>query len=128
MPYAAITYKVKPGHEDEIEQLFANFRRVSTPIIKNDEGEVTGELLGSAVFIKDDLMVRVIHYEGSLADVGRHMARQSGVHNIETGLKPFLAEERDTATPEKFQNHFRRSIMRSIAQLTPENYPGAAVS
>ncbi len=127
MPYAAITYKVRPGHEDEIEKVFANFRRVSTPIISNDEGEVTGELLGSAVFIKDDLMVRVIHYEGSLSDVGRHMARQTGVHNIETALKPYLAEERDTASPEKFQSHFRRSIMRSIAQLTPENYPGATV-
>lgn len=125
MPYAAITYRVKPGHEDSIEEVFTRFRRVSTPVIRNSEGEVTGELLGSAVFIKDDLMVRVIHYSGSLADVGRHMANQQGVHNLETELRPFLAEERDTASEEKFQAHFRRSMMRSIAQLTPENYPGA---
>lgn len=124
MPYAAITYKVKPGHEDEIEEVFSNFRRVSTPVIRNADGEVTGELLGSAVFIKDELMVRVIHYEGSIAEVGRHMAGQGGVHNLESQLQPYLAEERDTASPEKFQAHFRRSIMRSIAQLTPENYPG----
>ncbi|WP_020673777.1 SchA/CurD-like domain-containing protein [Amycolatopsis nigrescens] len=125
MPYAAITYNVKPGFEDEIEEVFSNFKRVSTPIIRNADGEVTGQLLGSAVFIKDAFMVRFIHYEGSIAEVGRHMASQGGVHELESKLQPYLAEERDTQSPDKFQKHFRSSIMRSIAQLTPENYPGA---
>lgn len=30
MPYAAITYLVKPGHEDEIAEIFAGFQRVDT--------------------------------------------------------------------------------------------------
>ncbi|WP_216215922.1 SchA/CurD-like domain-containing protein [Amycolatopsis aidingensis] len=128
MPYAAITYDVQPGYEDEIEQIFADFKRVSTPVIRNAEGEVTGRLLGSAVFIKDDIMVRVIHYEGSLVDVGRHMGQQQGVHELESKLAPYLAKKRDTKTPEAFQQHFRNSLMRSIAQLTPENYPGSATT
>ncbi|MFI6323670.1 SchA/CurD-like domain-containing protein [Nonomuraea sp. NPDC050556] len=126
MPYAAITYKVKPGHEDEIEKIFAGFRRVTTPVITNAAGEKVGELLGSAVFIKDEFMVRVIHYEGSIIEVGKHMATQPGVHDLEEQLAPYLAERRDTKTPEGFRNHFANSIMRSIAQLTPDNYPGAS--
>ena len=128
MPYAAITYDIEPGHEDEIEKIFTEFKRVSTPVIENADGEVVGRLLGSAVFIKDGLMVRVIHYEGSLAEVGRHMARQQGVHEVEAKLASYLAKQRDTSTPEAFQAHFRNSLMRSIAQLTPENYPGAPAS
>lgn len=124
MSYAAITYKVKPGHEDEIEKLFAGFQRVSTPVIRNEAGEKTGELLGSAVFIKDDIMIRVIHYEGSLADVGRHMAVQSGVHKLEEQLMPYLDGHRDTESPEGFRRHFQNSLMRRIAELTPGNYPG----
>lgn len=124
MPYAAITYDVKPGFEDEIEKVFAGFQRVSTPVIRDDAGEKVGELLGSAVFIKDDIMVRVIHYEGDIAAVGRHMSTQHGVHDLETELAPYLAEQRDTQGSDKFQRHFRRSMMRTIAQLTPENYPG----
>ncbi|WP_214321470.1 SchA/CurD-like domain-containing protein [Nonomuraea sediminis] len=126
MPYAAITYKVKPGHEEEIEKIFSGFRRVSTPVIRNAQGEKVGELLGSAVFIKDDLMVRVIHYDGSLPEVGRHMSTQEGVHDLEEQLAPYLAERRDTKSPEGFQRHFANSIMRSIAQLTPDNYPGSS--
>ena len=38
MPYAAITYDVKPGHEDEIAELFANFQRADTPILHNEDG------------------------------------------------------------------------------------------
>lgn len=127
MSYAAITYKVKPGHDDEIAEIFSGFQRVSTPIIRDEAGEVVGRLLGSAVFIKDEFMVRVIHYEGSIAAVGRHMSKQAGVHNLEGKLQPYLAQERDTNSPENFQQYFRDSVMRCIAELTPENYPGATV-
>jgi hypothetical protein len=118
MPYAAITYRVKPGHEDDIAEIFADFKRADTPVLRDESGQETGRLLGTAVFIKDGFMVRVIHYEGSIKDVGRHMAAQRGVHIVEEKLKPYLAEERDTATPEAFQAHFAGSLMRCLSQLS----------
>ncbi|XVQ90047.1 SchA/CurD-like domain-containing protein [Microbispora siamensis] len=120
MPYAAITYNVQPGHEDEIAAVFAAFRRVDTPVLRDEEGRVSGRLLGTAVFIDDATLVRFIHYEGSLEDVGRHMARQAGVHELEEKLKPYLAAPRDTGTEDGFRNHFSASLMRCIAQLSAE--------
>ncbi|MQY11642.1 hypothetical protein SRB5_17610 [Streptomyces sp. RB5] len=126
MPYAAITYRVKPGHEDEIAEIFAAFKRVDTPDFTDEDGDAAGRLLGTGVFIKDDVMVRVIHYEGDFAAVGRHMARQKGVHILEGKLQRYLAEERDTTTPEGFAAYFRDATMRSVAQLTVDTHPAGA--
>ncbi|MFE0155622.1 SchA/CurD-like domain-containing protein [Nonomuraea sp. NPDC059007] len=120
MPYAAITYKVKPGHEDEIAEIFAGFQRVDSPVLRDDTGRESGRLLGTAVFIKGEFMVRFIHYEGELADVARKMATHPGVHHLEGRLAPYLAEQRDTATPEGFGTYFKDAMMRCISQLSPD--------
>jgi hypothetical protein len=114
MPYAAITYRIKPGHEDEIAEIFAGFQRVDTP----DLGEDAGRLVGTAVFVKDDVLVRVIHYEGEFAAVGRHMATQRGVHLLEEKLAPYLATPRDTSSPQAFGRYFADAAMRCVSQLS----------
>ncbi|MFG2860386.1 SchA/CurD-like domain-containing protein [Streptomyces sioyaensis] len=123
MPYAAITYRVKPGHEDEIAELFAGFQRVDTPDFRDAQGAPAGRLLGTAVFLRDDVLVRVIHYEGDFQAIARHMAAQRGVHLIEERLSPFLAHPRDTSTTEGFTGYFRDATMRCIAQLTVDTHP-----
>lgn len=123
MPYAAITYDVVPGHEDEIAEIFAGFQRVDTPDMRDESGEPAGRLLGTAVFIKDAVMVRMIHYEGDFAAIGRHMARQKGVHLLEEELAPYLARKRDTSTEEGFGDYFRAAAMRCISQLSVDTHP-----
>jgi SchA/CurD like domain len=123
MPFAAITYRVKTGHEDEIAEIFAGFQRVDSPNMRGDGGDQAGRLLGTAVFIKDDVMVRIIHYEGEFGAVAGHMAQQRGVHLIEEKLAPFLAEQRDTSTPAAFGAYFRDSVMRCISQLSVDTHP-----
>jgi hypothetical protein len=118
MPYAAITYDIKPGFEDEIAEIFANFKRADSPIMRDESGTEVGRLLGTAVFIRDAQLVRFIHYEGDFAQIGRHMARQEGVHLVEEQLKPYLASERNTETPEGFRQHFAKSVMRCISQIS----------
>jgi hypothetical protein len=122
MSYAAITYRVRPGHEEEIEKIFADFRRADSPVLRDAQGTPTGLLLGTALFIKDDVMVRLVHYDGNLADVARHMSIQDGVHEAERRLAPFLAQPRDTETPEGFITHFTGATMRCVQQfaLPPE--------
>lgn len=123
MPYAAITYRVKPGHEDDIAEIFADFQRVDRPEMAGDAGEQSGRLLGTAVFVKDDVMVRVIHYEGDFQAIAKHMAPQRGVHQIEERLAPYLAEPRDTSTPEAFAAYFRDATMRCVSQLSIDTHP-----
>ncbi|MEO3885624.1 SchA/CurD-like domain-containing protein [Nonomuraea sp. B5E05] len=126
MPYAAITYPVKPGHEDEIAEIFAAFQRVPTPVLVDDEGKEAGRLVGTAVFIKGEVMIRVIHYEGDLVHVARNMARHKGVHELEAKLAPYLAETRDTGTPEAFGRYFSNATMRCISQLSADTLPAGA--
>ncbi|MFI0787277.1 SchA/CurD-like domain-containing protein [Streptomyces lydicus] len=123
MPYAAITYRVKPGHEDDIAEVFAGFQRVDTPDFRDAQGARAGRLLGTAVFLSDDVLVRVIHYEGDFQALARHMAAQRGVHLLEERLQPFLAHPRDTSTAEGFTDYFRAATMRRIAELTVDTHP-----
>lgn len=123
MPYAAITYRVKPGCEEEITEIFAGFQRVDTPVLRDSDGDQAGRLLGTAVFVKDDVMVRVIHYEGDFAVIARHMATQPGVHAIEEKLAPLLVRQRDTSTPESFAEYFRDATMRCVSQLSVQTHP-----
>lgn len=123
MPFAAITYRVKPGFEDEIAEIFGGFQRVNTPNFTGDNGAQAGRLLGTAVFIKDDVVVRVIHYEGDFSAIGKHMAQQKGVHLIEEALKPYLVERESATTEADFRSHFKDATMRCISQLTVDTHP-----
>ncbi|HEX8780806.1 MAG TPA: SchA/CurD-like domain-containing protein [Nocardioides sp.] len=117
MPYAALTFRVKPGHDDEIAEIFARQQRVDSSGLRDDGGEESGRLLGTAVFIKDGLIVRIIHYEGDLADVARKMADQGNVQCLERSLAPYLTQDRDTSTAAGFAEHFRSATMRCVTQL-----------
>jgi hypothetical protein len=129
MPYAAITYDVKPGHEEEIADIFARFKRVDSPVLRDADGNEVGKLLGTAVFIRGEVLVRVIHFEGDdFSAIGRHMATQKGVHDVEAELAPFLKTQRDTSAVEAFGAHMRRSAMRCISQLSLDDLPATAGS
>ncbi|WP_017596480.1 SchA/CurD-like domain-containing protein [Nocardiopsis potens] len=128
MPYAAISYRIDPAYQEEVAELFSGFQRVNTPVFTDENGEEAGRLLGTAVFVKDDVLVRVIHYEGDFARIGRHMGAQKGVHILEEKLAPYLAapRETDTKTAEGFSEHFRSSTMRCISQLTVDTHPNGS--
>ncbi|MGC9535670.1 SchA/CurD-like domain-containing protein [Streptomyces sp. UG1] len=128
MPLDAITYRVRPGHEDELAEVFAphNFTRVDSPVIKDTSGETIGMLLGTGLFVQGDTLVRVIHHDGvGAAQIARHMSVQKGVHEAERAILPYLAEPRDTETPEGFREHFHRSLMTVLEQHSPDERPAA---
>lgn len=128
MPLDAITYRVRPGHEDELTEVFAphNFTRVDSPVIKDSSGETIGMLLGTGLFVQGDTLVRVIHHDGAgAAQIARHMSVQKGVHEAERAILPYLVEPRDTETPEGFRDHFHRSLMTVLEQHSPDERPAA---
>ncbi|MFV2109910.1 SchA/CurD-like domain-containing protein [Micromonospora sp. LOL_015] len=98
MPFAAITYDIKPGHENDIAEVLAGFRRVGSASVTDGSGQSAGRILSTAVFIREATMVRFIEYEGDLNAIARHMASQPGVQEVERKLKPYLASPRDTGT------------------------------
>ncbi|MFI0787262.1 SchA/CurD-like domain-containing protein [Streptomyces lydicus] len=117
MPFAALTYDIRPGYEDEVAEVFAGFRRVGSPSVPGSGGPPAARLLATAVFIRDATLVRVIEYEGDIEAVARHMAGQPGVQEVERRLKPYLRTPRDTDSVEGFVRTFRQSLLRCVTQL-----------
>ncbi|MFF5286979.1 SchA/CurD-like domain-containing protein [Streptomyces sp. NPDC013171] len=126
MPFAAITYDIKPGCEAELAEIFGDFRRVTSDRVRDAGGQDAGRILATAVFLRDDTLVRVIEYEGDLDAVARHMASQPGVREVERKLKPYLTRPRDTDTVEGFVATFRRSLLRTVAQISVRDVPAAS--
>ncbi|MFI0349070.1 SchA/CurD-like domain-containing protein [Actinomadura sp. 9N407] len=118
MPFVAITYDIEDGHEDEVAEVFGNFRRPRSSVVPGTDGAPASRMLATAVFIRDGLLVRFIEYEGDLDAVLRHMAAQPGVREVERKLKPFLSAPRDTDSVEGFVRTFKSGMLRSVTQLS----------
>jgi hypothetical protein len=118
-----ITFRIKPGHEKELAELFARAPRMESPVVTDEQGQETGRLLGTGVFVKDDVLVRLVHYEGDFAGIARHLAGQRHVHTIESQIVPYLAEQRDTDRPGGFEEFFRNAMMTCVTQSSSETHP-----
>ncbi|AJT61735.1 hypothetical protein T261_0042 [Streptomyces lydicus] len=118
MPYAAITYDIKSGCENEVAEVFSTFQRPKSPLVPGDDGKPAGRILATAVFIRDSTLVRFIEYEGDLDAVARFMAGQPGVQDVERKLAPYLNKPRDTATVDGFVRTFNSSMLRCITQFS----------
>ncbi|MFI5495838.1 SchA/CurD-like domain-containing protein [Actinoplanes sp. NPDC051859] len=117
MPIAAIRYDIKAGFEQEIADIFTDYRRPSSPSVRDEGGAEVARIIGTAVFLKEDTMVRFIEFEGDIASVARYMAGQPGVREFERKIKPYLSRPRDTDTPEGFVRTFTASVMRCVSHL-----------
>lgn len=126
MPFAAITYDIKPGYEKELAEIFGDFKRVRSSRVEDASGGQAGTILATAVFLRDDTLVRVIEYTGDLEAVARHMAAQPGVREVERKLKPYLSRPRDTDTVEGFVATFKRSLLNTVAQISVRDLPAPA--
>ncbi|EIV91513.1 SchA/CurD-like domain-containing protein [Frankia sp. QA3] len=114
--FSAVIWKVKPGFDEELADLFENSKRPDSAVILDEAGSEVGKLLSTAVFLKDDTVVRVIQYEGELISVMRHMAGQQVVRELEDGLQKYLVEPRETDSPQAFRDFFLRTSMRRLLQ------------
>ena len=121
MPFAAITYDIKGGYEDEVAEVFANFIRPKSAVVPEAAGDT--RIVATAVFIRDSLLVRFIEYEGDLDAVARFIATQPGVQEVERKLAPYLNKPRNTTTVEGFVETFTSSLLRSVSQLSAARPP-----
>ncbi|MFC4587728.1 SchA/CurD-like domain-containing protein [Sphaerisporangium corydalis] len=123
MPYAMLTFRIKPGHEAELADVFGGAPPLESPIVTGPGGEEVARLIGTGVFVKDDVLVRLVHYEGDFGQIARHLAGQQHVHVIEDRIVPFLAGARDTATADGFAAFFRDAMMTCLTQASSETHP-----
>jgi hypothetical protein len=125
--FAAVTWKVKPGFDEEPARLFENYPGPGSFAITDDQGSQTCALLATAVFLKGHRIVRLIEYEGELTGVMRHMGGQRAIRELEELRTGFLEVPRDTSGPTGFGDFFLAHSMRWLVARRHDR-PAAAAS
>lgn len=108
-----LQYPLKPGTEDAVKELFRKSGR-PTFDITNDEGEVIGRLLGTMVFVGNEIAIRIIEVEGPLPVVAAHMSQQPEVKAFEKELEQYLAKPRDMVTPDGAREFFQKAKLEAV--------------
>jgi hypothetical protein len=109
----AMMWKVRPGTEEEVIKLFESYGRPD-PIVTDADGNVKGKLLGTTVFMKGNVVVRALEFEGSIVDLAPHMGRQPAIRELEDKLDPYIETPRDMSTPEGARAFFLETAMRPV--------------
>jgi len=104
----AITFRIKPGTEDAVRDLLANY---DPPAWEAPDGT---RLLGTSIFMKDGVVVRMMEIDGSLPAAMAHLARQPSIQKLERELDAYLVEPRDLSTPQGAQSFFRNAMMQHV--------------
>jgi hypothetical protein len=110
----ALYFTVKPGTEEKVAELFANYARPQR------SGEGGARLLGTTVFMKDNIVIRVLDVEGPLEQVMAHLSRQPAIRDLEAQLEEYLEIPRDMSTPEGARAFFGRARMRQLVHRSAD--------
>jgi hypothetical protein len=111
--YWALIWTVKPGTEEAVREAFRNYG-YPDHTVKDEEGNVRGKLIATQVFMKDNIVVRVVEAEGELPIIAQHMGRQPAIRELETKLDEYLEEPRDMSTPEGARDFFMKTSMELL--------------
>lgn len=117
----AIMFRVRPGTEDKVRELLANY---APP---NHVAEDGTRLLSTSVFMKDGVVVRVIEIDGDVAGLARHISSEQAIQTVERELDKYLVEEdrRDPTTPEGARAFFARAMMENVTTRFAAAHPFA---
>ncbi len=109
----ALTWPVKRGSEAKVQELFRESGRPAH-VIRDPDGNPCGKLLHTSVFMRENVVVRIIEFEGQFSDVVRHMASQKEVRELERDLEQYLEEPRDLSTPQGARAYFSKVAMQCV--------------
>lgn len=110
----AITFRIKPGTTEQVKALLSSYE---PPEHETPDG---ARLLQTSIFVKDDVVVRVMEIEGPLPSIMRHLSTQPTIQQLERDLDPYLAEPRDMSSPEGAKAFFGRALMDHVLTRTAE--------
>jgi hypothetical protein len=109
--YWGLMWAVRPGTEEKVRELFADYGRPDHTV-RDPAGNEIGMLFSTQVFMKDNLVFRVL--ETDVDDLGllaMHMGRQPAIRELEQQLDQYLAVPRDMSTPQGAQAFFGQAGM-----------------
>lgn len=115
----ALIWNVKPGAEEQVRELFADYKSPDS-IIRDEQGNEKGRLLSTQVFMRGNTIVRVMEIEGDFRDAAAHLGKQPSIQELEAKLDPLLETPRDMSTPEGARQFFMSTMMECLVARTME--------
>jgi hypothetical protein len=110
----ALTFTVKPGSEQSVAKILADY---AAPEARVDENT---RLCRTSLFMSGNRVVRAVEVKGDLVAALRHVARQPEVRAVEEAINPHLEEDRDLDDPEAARDFFMRAALPVVHHLTAD--------
>ncbi|WP_055490540.1 SchA/CurD-like domain-containing protein [Streptomyces sp. TP-A0356] len=110
----ALTFTVKPGSEQTVAGILANY---ASPEAQVDD---TTRLCRTSLFMHGNRVVRAIEVQGDLLAALRHVSRQPEVRAVEEAINPYLEQDRDLGDPESARVFFTRAALPAVHHVTAD--------
>jgi hypothetical protein len=122
MPRLAITFRIRPGTEEKVRELLANY---PAPSWQTADG---ARLVSTSVFMKDQVVVRMIEVDGAIPSLIRHIAQEPNIQNVERELDQYVVDEdrRDFSAPGGARDFFRKAMMEHVTTRIAPPVPADA--
>lgn len=110
----AITFTVKPGSEEKVAAILADYQSPSARV------DSSTRLCRTTLFMHGNRVVRAVEVTGNLAAALRHVAQQPEVRAVEEAINPYLEEDRDLNDPEAARAFFSRASLPAAHETVNE--------
>ncbi|MFC8863844.1 TcmI family type II polyketide cyclase [[Kitasatospora] papulosa] len=104
----ALTFTVKPGTEEMVAKILADY---DSPRARVDENT---RLRRTSLFMHGNRVVRAVEVEGDLMAALRHVSRQPEVRAVEEAINPYLEQDRDLSDPDSARMFFTRAALPTV--------------
>jgi heme-degrading monooxygenase HmoA len=108
----ALTFTVKPGTEERVARILADY---ASPETRVDD---TTRLCRTSLFLHGNRVVRAIEVRGDLLAALRHVAAQPEVRAVEEAINPYLEQDRDLGDPESARVFYTRAALPAVHHVT----------
>ncbi|MFB8245976.1 SchA/CurD-like domain-containing protein [Streptomyces sp. NPDC055952] len=112
----ALTFTVKPGSEDVVAKILAEY---ASPEPKVDDST---RLCRTSLYMHGNRVVRAVEVRGDLLAALRHVARQPEVRAVEEAINPYLEQDRDLNDPESARVFFTRAALPAVHHVSAGNH------
>ncbi|MFF5897687.1 TcmI family type II polyketide cyclase [Streptomyces argenteolus] len=117
----ALTFTVKPGTEEMVAKILADY---DSPQARVDENT---RLRRTSLFMHGNRVVRAVEVEGDLMAALRHVSRQPEVRAVEEAINPYLEQDRDLSDPDSARMFFTRAALPTVHHVTAGRHASADV-
>jgi hypothetical protein len=104
----ALLFTVKPGSEEKAAEILRTYGRPSSQASENTQ------LVSTTVFIKGNIIVRLLEINGKLEEAAAHLSQQEAVRKVEQALSPLLEYPHDLSNPQAAKDFFQQALMTRL--------------